>query len=339
MVQDFLEDVGPLLSMQLSGSALEGLSRVFSSYVKLLIHSLQSSAEDGAMFDGLENKLVSIASTEEQQLALLANASSLSEDLLPRAAMKLTPTSTYQDRMDNPQRRLAERHNLMSPEQKEWKKKLQRTADELKFIFCRQHALDLIYAEDSSCNLTAGVYLNMDNTADEPDWCPSLLFQNLFAKLSRMVEMAADMFVGREKFLTLLLMKLAETVMLWLNTDQNFWDDMQDAHNPLGPLGLRQFYLDMQFVLHFTSQGRYLSRNLNRIIAQIIEKAINEFATSGLDPYSVLPDDDWFIQIAEESIERISGTTRNEFDERDPNSPTASVSAMSMSSMRSHGSI
>lgn len=64
--------------------------------------------------------------------------------------------------------------------------------------------------------------------------------QNLFAKLSRMVGMAADMFVGRERFLTLLLMKLTETVMLWLNTDQNFWDDMQDAHNPLGPLGLRQ---------------------------------------------------------------------------------------------------
>lgn len=52
--------------------------------------------------------------------------------------------------------------------------------------------------------------------------------------------MAADMFVGRERFATLLLMRLTETVILWLSGDQSFWDDIEEGPRPLGPLGLQQ---------------------------------------------------------------------------------------------------
>lgn len=48
------------------------------------------------------------------------------------------------------------------------------------------------------------------------------------------------MFVGRERFATLLLMRLTETVMLWLSEDQSFWDDIEEGPRPLGPLGLQQ---------------------------------------------------------------------------------------------------
>lgn len=46
-----------------------------------------------------------------------------------------------------------------------------------------------------------------------------------------------------------------------------------------------QFYLDMKFVICFASQGRYLSRNLHRVVNEIISKAIAAFATTGMDPY------------------------------------------------------
>lgn len=64
--------------------------------------------------------------------------------------------------------------------------------------------------------------------------------QELFIKLHRMASLAADMFVGRERFATLLLMRLTETVILWLSDDQSFWDDIEDGPRPLGPLGLQQ---------------------------------------------------------------------------------------------------
>lgn len=64
--------------------------------------------------------------------------------------------------------------------------------------------------------------------------------QELYEKLNRMSSIAADMFVGRGRFATLLLMRLTETVILWLSEDQSFWDDIEEGPRPLGPLGLQQ---------------------------------------------------------------------------------------------------
>lgn len=57
-----------------------------------------------------------------------------------------------------------------------------------------------------------------------------------------MASIAADMFVGRERYATLLLMRLTETVIIWLSEDQSFWDDIEEGPRPLGPLGLQQVF-------------------------------------------------------------------------------------------------
>lgn len=53
---------------------------------------------------------------------------------------------------------------------------------------------------------------------------------------------------------------------------------------------------------------------------------------------SLLPEDDWFNDICQEAIERLSGKPKATSGDRELNSPTASVSAQSISSVRSHGS-
>lgn len=176
--QDFFEDVGPLLSMQLGGQTLEGLFQVFNAYVNMLIKALPGSMEDEANFEGSGNKIVRLAETEEQQIALLANASLLADELLPRAAMKLSPLSQSHYK-DDFHRRPADRQNR-HPEQREWRRRLVSSVDRLKDTFCRQHALDLIFPEEGDSHLTADMYINMDGNADEIDWFPSLLFQVLF---------------------------------------------------------------------------------------------------------------------------------------------------------------
>lgn len=336
MVQDFFEDVGPLLSMQLGGKTLEGLFQVFNSYVSMLIKALPGSMEEEANFEGSVNKIVRMAETEAQQMALLANASLLADELLPRAAMKLSPLNQGHYK-DDPRRRASDRQNR-NPEQREWKRRLVNSVDRLKDSFCRQHALDLIFTEEGDSHLTADMYINMDGDVDEIEWFPSAVFQELYAKLNRVATIAAEMFVGRERFAALLLMRLTETVILWLSEDQTFWDDIQEGPRPLAPLGLQQFYLDMKFVMCFASQGRYLSRNLLRVVNDIINKAMVAFSSTGMDPNSVLPEDDWFIEICQEAMERLSGKPKVANGERELNSPTASVSAHSISSVRSHGS-
>lgn len=40
----------------------------------------------------------------------------------------------------------------------------------------------------------------------------------------------------------------------------------------------------MKFIVHFSSQGRFLSRNLHRSIKENISRAMDAFAINGVDP-------------------------------------------------------
>lgn len=40
----------------------------------------------------------------------------------------------------------------------------------------------------------------------------------------------------------------------------------------------------MKFIVHFSSQGRFLSRNLHRSIKENISRAMDAFAITGVDP-------------------------------------------------------
>lgn len=156
----------------MGGSTLEGLLQVFNSYINLLINALPGTIETEDNPTG--QKIVRMAETEAQQLALLANASMLADELLPRGAMKLSPQ--YQTaRMETPGR-AADRQNRF-PEHREWKRKLQRAVDRLRDSFCRQHALELIFNEDGEIRLTAEIYTSIGGDKNEADWFPSPLFQ------------------------------------------------------------------------------------------------------------------------------------------------------------------
>lgn len=161
--------------MQLGGQTLEGLLQVFNSYVNMLVKALPGSMEEEANFEGLGNKIVRLAETEAQQIALLVNAILLAFELLPRAAMKLSPLHQLPYK-DDLHRRPADRQNR-HPEQREWKRKLVSSVDRLKDTFCRQHALDLIFTEEGDSRLIADMYINMDGHPDDIDWFPSTIFQ------------------------------------------------------------------------------------------------------------------------------------------------------------------
>lgn len=189
--------MGPLLSMQLGSQTLEGLFQVFDSYVNMLIKALPGM-EDEVNFDGPGSKIVRLAETEAQQIALLANASLLADELLPRAAMKLSPPAqTFYK--DDPRRRISDKQNR-HPEQREWKRRLVSSVDRLKDTFCRQHALDLIFTEDGDSHLTAEMYLNMYGNMDDVEWLPSLIFQVLCVILLSVFGFLYNMLVNVVQF-------------------------------------------------------------------------------------------------------------------------------------------
>lgn len=177
-MQDLLEDARPLLSTQFAGSTLDGFFRVFDSYINLLINALPCSVEDEANIEVSGNKMVSVAETEEQQLALLVNASVLAEGLLPQAATKLAPI--FQD--SNSRQTTSDRSNFLS-EIRKWKRKLQCSVDRLRVSFCNQQMFALILTEYGDCLFNAEMYLNIDGRIDDPEWSPSPVFQVCHAQI------------------------------------------------------------------------------------------------------------------------------------------------------------
>ncbi|KAM0008674.1 putative cullin repeat-like-containing domain superfamily, exocyst component Exo84 [Helianthus debilis subsp. tardiflorus] len=318
MVQEMCEDIGLLRSMQFSKQAMEGVVQVFNSYVHMLVNALPGSSET----ENLEGRIVRVAEDDTQQIALLANALLLSDELLPRAAIKLLPV---QQCLPSETPRKASDRQLRTPEQRELKKRIQRFVDQLRDSFCRKHALDLIFTEDGTARLNANMYLSMEENSE---WAPSPVYQELFVKLRTVASLASDMFVGRERFTTLLLIRLTETVIMWLSDEQSFWEEIEHGSKPLGQFGLQQFYLDMQFVILFASQGRYLSRNLHQSIKNIISRAMESVAAStNTDPYSILPEDQWFTDIGQATIKMMTGEAPTENVE--VTSPTTSPSLVS----------
>ncbi|KAG6397724.1 hypothetical protein SASPL_143894 [Salvia splendens] len=306
MIQELCEDIGSLEILHLSEQALEGVLQSFNAYVSLLVNALPSSM-DADNLEGGGRRIVGMAETETQQVALLANA------------------------VGDPDRK------TRPPEQRELKKRLQRSVEQLRDSFCSQHALELIVTEDGGIHLSAEMYLSLDENKEEPEWFPSPIYQELFAKLTRLGSIASDVFVGRERFATILLMRLTETVILWFSVDQNFWDEIEGSQRPLGPLGLQQFYLDMEFVILFASQGRYLSRNLHQVMKNVIARAIEAVKANNIDPYRYMccPEDEWFADVAQIAIKMLLGQANFDNLDHDNASPR---SARSVLSVHSHGS-
>ncbi|KAI3741261.1 hypothetical protein L1987_58932 [Smallanthus sonchifolius] len=319
MVQEMCEDVGLLRSLQFSNQAMEGVVQVFNSYVHMLVNALPGSSET----ENLEGRIVRIAEDEAQQIALIANALLLGDELLPRAAIKLLP---LQQCLPSGTPRKASDRQMRTPEQRELKKRLQRFVDQLRDSFCRKHTLDLIFTEDGSARINAKMYLCMDENVEEPtEWFPSLVYQELYEKLCTVARLASDMFVGRERFATFLLMRLTDTIIMWFSDEESFWEEIEHGTKPLGPFGLRQFYLDMQFVLLFASQGRYLSRNVQQVIKNIISRAMESVAAAAnTDPYSMLPEDEWFTEMGQAAMKMLSG--KGTLENVEATSPTALVS-------------
>ncbi|XP_073392365.1 exocyst complex component EXO84B [Physcomitrium patens] len=352
MVQDFLEDVAPLISMQLGGPTLDGLSMLFDSYVDMLMKAVPSPGEDeeGGAENGGDRK-VRPAATESQQLALLGNASALADELLPRAASKLVPggmqTVLSRDDLRSAPRRGRDRDQERNqfgttanrlPELKDWRRRLQRGVDRLRDHLCRQHVLELIYFSDEpDSQLSPETYLNLDNDGGNPNWhqepMPSPILQALFHKLTSIQHTAADLLSGRERVVVVLLMRLTETLVICLSEDQDFWDAIEDGEISLGPIGLQQFVLDMQFVIQVAINGRFSSRHMRQVVNDVTARAVTAFAATGGDPHSVLQEDEWFLNAAQEAVRVLLEDWNTQVG-----SPTASISAQSVSSFRSHGS-
>ncbi|KAL2631592.1 hypothetical protein R1flu_016278 [Riccia fluitans] len=315
MVQDFLEDVSPLISMQLAGHALDGLAHIFDTYIELLMKALPVLAEDDEEEKANVNK-VQHAENINQQLVILGNAAALADELLPRAASKLIPSSAMKEEFRGSSRRLMERQTVVVaarlPELRDWRRRLQRGVERLRDHFCLYHVFDVVYNADETedIRLSPETYLTLDLEVDDYVWLqepmPTRTFQAFYFKLNNISQVASELLAGRERMVSLLLMRLSETFVNCIRTADDFWDVIEDGgERALGPVGLKQFLLDLQFVMQVAAHGRYAARTMRQVVNELSQRAANAFYATGQDPGQFLPEDNWFVETAKDGLRKL----------------------------------
>ncbi|GLJ53454.1 hypothetical protein SUGI_1140130 [Cryptomeria japonica] len=309
MVQDILEDLAPLINLQIGQSIVDSITVLFNKYIDILARAMPCLSGDelniGCSFDSKLNP----AKTESQQLALLANATALADELLPRYVSKFSILKG--GNLDCPSKgnhMILIRNASHLIECKDWRCHLQHSVDKLRDQFCQQYVLNQIYSTQGDTRLTALRYLN-DKSKDlflDQNPMPSSPFQAWFLKLTQLGQLSADILDGRDRATSQLLMRLTETFVIWLSSDQEFWDAMEHSSPPLSPFGLQQFVLDMHFLVESAINGHYFSRHFQQMVLKIKQRAVTAFsATSGKDPKSCLPKDAWFSKTSREAINEL----------------------------------
>jgi hypothetical protein len=77
-----------------------------------------------------------------------------------------------------------------------------------------------------------------------------------------------------------------------------------------------KFVLDMQFVVQLATHERCASRLMCSVVSELTSRAVNAYASTGADPDSMLPDDDWFLKTAQTALHKLQLAERKHQEER-----------------------
>ncbi|XP_044495900.1 exocyst complex component EXO84C-like [Mangifera indica] len=319
IVEDILDQITPLVVLHYGGNVLTRISHLFDVYMDALNRALPGPSDDDNLTE-LKEVIPFRAETDSEQLALLGIAFTIMDELLPNIVLKV-----WNSRNDN--KELGD-GNIMpnastAPELKDWKRHLQHSFDKLRDHFCRQYVLTFIYSREGKTRLDGQIYIsgNEEYLQSESEPLPSLPFQALFAKLQQLATVAGDVLLGKEKLQKILLARLTETVVIWLSDEQEFWGVFENESSPVQPLGLQQLILDMHFTVEIARYAGYPSRNVHQIASAIIARAIRTFSARGINPQSVLPEDEWFVETAKSAIHKLlsggSGSDVSDIDDEE----------------------
>ncbi|KAI3776815.1 hypothetical protein L1987_46605 [Smallanthus sonchifolius] len=323
MVKDIVDQLTRLVILHFGGNVLTRILQVFDQYMDELIKALPEPSEDDSLME-LKEAVPFRTETDSQQLALLGTAFTIAEELLPMVMSKIWSVlnESKEAAGNGVNDNIAPLMNNMI-DYKDWRKQLQHSLDKLRDHFCRQYVLNFIYSRDGNTRLDAHIYLSGES--DDLNWnsdpLPSLPFQALFGKLQQLATVAGDVLLGKEKIQKVLLARLTETVVMWLNSnEEDFWGVLEDQVSKFQPQGLQQLILDMHFTVEIARFAGYSSRNVQQTASSIIARAIRTSSGRGLNQQSVLPEDEWFVETAKTAINKLlmggeDGSDTSEIDE------------------------
>ena len=109
------------------------------------------------------------------------------------------------------------------------------------------------------------------------------MWQSVFHKLFSIQQIAADVLSGKDRVTQLFLIRLTETFVKDLSTNPELWGLLEEEPGNLGPLGLKQFILDMEFLSLAAKNMGFLSRTVFQAISLEEERMKEAYVIRGAD--------------------------------------------------------
>ncbi|TKY52764.1 Exocyst complex component EXO84B [Spatholobus suberectus] len=303
LLQAIVEDISPLVSLQMGSLVISGITNLFTEYIIVLERAL--THETIATEQG--SPRIKLAESLPQQVSILANLSTLVQFL--SIMVKNIFSSS-----DHIELQVLENHSIVQQQQglDDFLLFIEEGSNKLRNVFCQQLILRVLSTYHRHEMFSASHYNDQfdANTIHSP--MPSGIFQVLFLEL-RKIEQLEEENVFEVNWLMGLLRELIESMFIWVSnnkeilatTGENVSSQTDEA---------KQFILDVQFLVEIGMYGGYFSDD-PLLLLTLMKSTFN---SAGLDPFKDVDDDDWAIDAATKTIQMLLEIEKTSLHPKEP---------------------
>ncbi|KAF7818461.1 exocyst complex component EXO84B-like isoform X2 [Senna tora] len=287
--QAIIEDISPLVALQMGGLVVSGLMNLFTQYNVILERALTS--ETSVTEKG--SPRIKLAESLPQQVSVLANLSTIVQ-FLSIIVKSIFRGISYSDS------HLMGNHSVVpQKELDDFLLFIGEGYDKLLYNFCQNFILNLM-SNHSSHEFTPVIHNNDNCDANTiHSLIPSSVFQIFFLELRKLEQLSEEK-VFEVDWLMDFLRELMEGMLIWVCNNKETYatggDNMSSE-----PEHSKQFLLDVQFLVEIGMYGGYFSDD-PLLLLTLMKSA---FRSAGLDPFRDADKDGWAIDIASTTIRKL----------------------------------
>ncbi|KAI4301060.1 hypothetical protein L6164_034377 [Bauhinia variegata] len=292
LMQAIMEDISPLVALQMGVPVLSELMNLFSEYIIILERALTY----GTNVTEKGSSRVKLAESLPQHVSILANLSTLVQFLSVMVSRIFRGTGHGDSQL---------RENTSDASQPrevdDFLFFIEEGSNKLRDIFCEQFILTVL-SSYSSHELFPSIH---NNDRDSP--MPSHFFQ-IFSLELRKLEQLTEENIFEVDWMTGLLRDLIESIFIWVSKNKEIHSTAKENMNSESD-DSKQFILDVQFLVEIGMFGGYFSNDPLLLLTFMK----STFLSAGIDPYRDVNDDGWAIKAATETIQKLLDIEKTTF--------------------------
>ncbi|XP_061367495.1 exocyst complex component EXO84B-like [Gastrolobium bilobum] len=303
LLQAIIEDISPLVGLQMGSLVISGLTNLFTEYIIILERGLTN--ETSTIVQG--SPRIKLAESLPQQVSILANLSTLVQ-FLSTMVKSIFSSSGHMDSQ------VIENNSIVHQQQEldDFLLFIKEGSNKLRNVFWQQLVLRVLSTYRSHEIFSAFQYNDQFDANMIHNPMPSFIFQVLFLEL-RKIEQLDEENVFEVNWLMGLLRELMEFMFIWVSKNKEIHETTEENVS-LQTDEANQFILDVQFLVEIGMYGGYFF-NDPLLLLTLMKSTFN---SAGLDPFKDVDNDDWAIDAATKTIQKLLEIEKTSLHPKEP---------------------